>query len=119
MDGIATAAQNNGIAGFKGRENASTETFGRLSKIMATTPKARRFEQFQTVQIGIAADNLPNRVLQIGNLLNAFRNAFDAFVIQAQPVEHNVRNAVFFCSDQIAGIFRQIISACSTKAAAT
>ena len=34
-------------------------------------------------------------------------HAFDAFVIQAQPVEHNIRNAVFFCSVQIAGIFRQ------------
>ena len=108
MDGIATAAQNNGIAGFKGQRKRIDRNIGAALKNHGNHAQRHAFlNNLQTVQIGIAANNLPNRILQIGNLLNAFRNAFDAFVIQAQPVEHNVRNAVFFCSGQIAGIFRQ------------
>ena len=108
MDGIATAAQNNGIAGFKGQRKRIDRNIRAAFKNHGNHAQRHTFlNNLQTVQISIAADNLPNRVLQIGNLLNAFRNAFNAFMIQAQPVEHNVRNAVFFCSGQIAGIFRQ------------
>ena len=108
MDGIATAAQNNGIAGFKGQRKRIDRNIRAAFKNHGNHAQRHAFlNNLQTVQIGIAADNLPNRVLQISNLPNAFRNAFNAFMIQAQPVEHNVRNAVFFCSGQIAGIFRQ------------
>ena len=108
MDGIATAAQNNGIAGFKGQRKRIDRNIRAAFKNHGNHAQRHAFlNYFQTVQIDIAADNLPNWVLQIGNLPNAFRNAFDTFVIQTQPVEHNVRNAVFFCSGQIAGIFCQ------------
>ena len=108
INGIATAAQNNDIAGFKGQRKRIDRNIRAAFKNHGDYAQRHTFlNNLQTVQIGIAADNLPNRVLQIGNLLNAFRNALDAFVIQTQPVEHNVRNAVFFCSGQIAGIFCQ------------
>ena len=108
INGIAAAAQNNGIAGFKGQRKRIDRNIRAAFKNHGDHTQRHAFLNYlQTVQIGIAADNLPNRVLQIGNLPNAFRNAFDAFVIQTQPVKHNVRNAVFFCSGQIAGIFCQ------------
>ena len=46
MDGIATAAQNNGIAGFKGQRKRIDRNIRAAFKIMATTPKGTRFELF-------------------------------------------------------------------------
>lgn len=43
INGIAAARKIIALPVLKARENASTETLGRLSKIMATTPKGTRF----------------------------------------------------------------------------
>ena len=58
MDGIATAAQNNGIAGFKGQRKRIDRNIWAAFKNHGNHAQRHAFlNNLQTVQIGIAADN--------------------------------------------------------------
>ena len=102
------SAQQHGIAGLERQTESIDGDVG--PALVDNADDAERnalLAQMQAVGQGVAAQHLPDRVGQTGDLAQAGGDPFDTFGVQRQPVEHRGRCADGFGSAEIFGVCRE------------